>query len=93
MLTSLTIFGYRLGFGLSGVKPSSTGLVGFGSLVSLGAFAFEYVLGTFYQVVSGFLHSFGGFFHEAVVGYCIGGVAGQVLHLIGGGSGGSGGFG
>ena len=43
------------------------------------------MLGTFYEVVSSFLHGFSSFLHEGVVGYGIGGIGGEVLYLISGG--------
>jgi len=93
VLTLLAIRVNRLGFGFGGVVAFSTGLVGFGRLVFLGALAFEGVLGAFHKVVGGFLHGFGGFFYEGVVDYGIGSVGGQVLHLISSGRGGVGCFG
>lgn len=96
MLARLAIRVYRLSHGLSSIETFGTGLVGFGGLVFLGAlavaFAGQHVLGTFHKVVSGFLHGFGSFFHEGVVGYGIGGISGEVLHFIGGSRGSVGGL-
>ena len=85
MLAGLAIGVNRLGYGLSSIKAFAARLVGFGSLIFFGAFAFKRVLGAFNEVVGGFLHGFGSFLHEAVVSYGVGSISGQVLYFISGG--------
>ena len=89
VLALLAVFVDRLGLGFGSVVAFGAGLVGFGSLVFLGALwlfrtfsvGFEHVLSAFYQVVGSFLHCA----KSSSVGYGVSRVGGYLLHFVGSG--------
>jgi len=87
VLAFLAVLVNRFGYGFGFVEAFGAGLVYLGGVLAggLSSFRVQHVLGTFHEVVGGFLHGGGGFFHYAAVRYGIGGVGGNLLYLVGSG--------